>query len=345
MNNMMQTASSRGAEGAVAISLMRLLRPHVGLAMTPFMTIKDALKGVPAMTYLRILMCAAVIAAGTPTDAAALGLAARFGEVVVENAQIGQTYNLREVLKLPFGIENRSNAEVEVVVEFEIPNEKTLNEEYIAIPDPNWLRALPARMKIGPRSQGFFDLLLSIPDDPTLNGKHIQANVVAKTVGTGLFGVGIENKLRFSIGPGPETLQEEKRQKAMAKLDFDVSPQALYLSDVPVGTRFDAKAEQNKSVRIANYSTDPLAIRLTSEAWDARLSKPADYEAIPDPSWLSFKKSEQEIPGEEIEVFELILTVPDDPKYRGKKYAALIRTGLTTGFWLDAPVRVYFTTK
>lgn len=334
MNRKIHTESSRGAEGAVAISFMRFLLP-----------IKDALKGDTPMTFIRLILCAAVLAAGATTNAFALGLAARFGEVVVENARIGQTYNLRETLKLPFGIENKSNVEVEVVIDFEIPNEKVLAKEYVAIPDPGWLRALPARMKIGPRSQGFFDLLLTIPDDPSLNGKHFQGHIIARTVGTGLLAVAIENRLRFSVGPGPETLAEEMRSKAMSKLDFDVSPQSFYLTDVPVGKPFDARKEQNKGIRVANYSMDPLPIKLSSEKWDMRLSKPNDYEPIPDPSWITFRKSEQEIGAEEIAVFQPIITVPDDPQYRGKKYAALIKTGLTTGFWLDAPVRVYFTTK
>lgn len=274
-----------------------------------------------------------------------LGLAARFGEVVVENAEIGRTYNLRETLKLPFGIENRGIGEVEVVVEFEPPAKNHVKEGYEAIPDPTWLRALPDRLKIGPKSQGFFDLLLTIPDDPALNGRHFHAIVKARTIGTGLLGVAIENNLRFSVGPGPESLKEEKRQKAMAKLDFDVSPQTIYVTDVPLGKAFDTKAEQNKVIRVANYASDPLPIKLTSEEWNQKLYMPAGYEPIPDPSWVKFKTSEQKIEPEQIGSFQFVIQIPDEPAYRGKKFAALIRTGLSTGFWLDAPVTVFISTK
>ncbi len=274
-----------------------------------------------------------------------LGLAARFGDVIVENAEIGKTYNLREALRIPFGIENRSTAEVEVVVEIEPPDKRHVNAPYEAIPDPTWVSVLPPRMKIGAKAQGFFDLFLTIPNDPSLNGRHFTAIIKARTEGTGLLGVAIENKLRFSIGPGPESLKEEKRQKAMAKLDFDVSPQALYLVDVPIGQKFDAKKEQNKSIRVANYSADMLSVKLSTADWQPQLTLPAGYEPIPDTSWVSFKKDHEDIEGEQIAVFQPVIQIPNDPKYKGKKFAALIRTGLSTGFWLDAPVRLYIAVK
>lgn len=295
---------------------------------------------------IRSIACLIALAIVGEQPGWSMGLAARFGEIVVENAEIGRTYNLRETLKIPLGIENRSEGPIEVEVIFLQPPEKLLNQNYEVIPDPNWLRALPDRMVIGPNAQGFFDLLLTIPNDPSLNGRHFQATVKARTSGnTGLFGLAIENKLRFSIGPGPEALKEEKRQKAMAQLDFDVSPKSLYVMEVEAGKKTDVKKSQNKVIRVANYSPDPLPIQLTSVEWDKRMYLPAGYEPIPDPSWISFKSSSKDIKGEEIAVFEMVVLVPDDEKYKGKKFAGLVRTGLSTGFWLDAPVSVFINVK
>lgn len=293
----------------------------------------------------RVFSSLLVLSIAFPTQGWALGLAARFGEVVVENAQIGKTYNLRETLKIPVGIENRSTGEVEVVVEFEPPVPTAVRKGYEAIPDPTWLKALPENLRIGPKSQGFFDLLLTIPDDEKLNGRHFHAVVKARTINTGLMGVAIENSLRFSVGPGPDALKEEKRQKAMSRLDFDVSPKTIYVTDVPVGTKFDVKQNQNKVIRIANYAVDPLSVQLTSEEWNMKIYKPEGYEPIPDPKWIKFKVTEQKIESEQIGTFPFVIEIPNKPEYRGKSYAALIRTGLTTGFWLDAPVTVFISTK
>ena len=290
----------------------------------------------------RIIAATMMITSLIPASPAhAIGLAARFGDVVVENAEIGKTYNLREAARVPFGVENRGKVPVDVTVQFEAPNLKTIISPYEAIPDPTWLKSFPERVTIGPKSIGYFDLLLNIPNDPSLNGRHFQAIVKARTVDTGLLGLAVENRLRFSIGPGPETLEEEKRLKAMAQLDFNVSPQTIYITDVPIGKVFDVKEEQKKVIRVSNYSMDPLPIKLSSELWDTRLYKPGDYEPIPDPSWIVIKTAEKKIGPEEIESFSFKIKIPNEEQYRGKKFAAIIKTGLDTGFWLDAPVKIF----
>jgi hypothetical protein len=131
----------------------------------------------------------------------------------------------------------------------------------------------------------------------------------------------------------------------MAKLDFNVSPQNIYITDVPVGTKFDVKKEQNKAIRVANYATDPLSIRLKSDVWSPQIYKPEVYEAIPDPNWIKFKKDTLEINPEEIGSFTFTIEIPNEPQYKGKSFAGIIRSELTTGFWLDAPVKVFITTK
>lgn len=291
---------------------------------------------------LKALALCALLAAPAAAD---IGLAARFGDVVLEGAAPGRVYNLREQLRLPFAIENRGDSETEITVEFLLPPKHGLAPGYEAVPDPGWFRAIPAKMTVAPKALGYFDLLLTIPDDPALTGKHYQAIIKARSSDNGLFGLAIENKIRFSIGPGPETLQAEKKKKAMQKLDFDVTPQALYLQAVPMGTLYDVKKEQKKSLRVANYDAEDLGLQFSSEPWDSRLLPPEGYAAVPDPGWLVFKSSMVVVEGEAIKQVGFFLNVPDKPEYKGKKYAALIKTGLTTGFWLDAPVKVYFETQ
>jgi hypothetical protein len=275
---------------------------------------------------------------------AKIGLAARFGDVILESAQPGRTYNLREAARVPFGVENTGDAQTEVVVEFEKPPKDRVAEGYEPIPDPSWLKALPDRMTLGPKAVGFFDLLLTIPDDPGLKGRHFQVTVKAKGAG-GLFGVAIENRVRISIGPGPESLKAEKKKKAMQQLDFDVTPRDLYLTGVPVGKAWDARKEAKKTIRVANYAADKLSVVLAVSAWDPRFQMPEGYEPIPDLGWLRLKSSTVTVAASEIGQASLIVTVPDKPEHRGKRWAAMVRSGLTTGFWLDAPVKVLIETE
>jgi hypothetical protein len=283
----------------------------------------------------------AVVPSGAEAD---IGLGARFGDVILEGAQTGRTYNLREAAHVPFGIENKGDAETEVVIDFSAPGQYGLAKDYEPIPDPSWFKSIPARMRIGPKSVGFFDLLLTIPDDPKLVGKHFQAVVKARMDGTELLAVAIENRVRISIGPGPDSLKAEKKKKAMQQLDFDVTPQSLFIGAVPLGKKFDVRKEQKKTIRVANYANDPLSIRLSVETWDTRTPLPEGYDAIPDAAWVQLKTATIVVAGAEIGQAFLTIEVPQEEKHKGRKWAAMIRAGLTEGFWLDAPVKLLIET-
>lgn len=278
---------------------------------------------------------------------AKVGLAARFGDVILEGAKPGRTYNLREAARVPFGVENRSDVEQEVLVEFERPRPATLSPGYEAASDLSWFKAVPERIKVAPRSLGFFDLLMTVPDDPGLAGKHLQVAVKVRTApgSGGMVGVAIENRLRVSIGPGPEAIKEEKKRKAMQQLDFDVSPQSLYLVGVPLGRPWDARKEARKSIRVANFAADPLTVTLKAEGWDSRVPLPQGYEPIPEPGWLTVRPSTVPVGPEEIASAGVVADIPDKPEHRGRRWAAVVRTGLATGFWLDAPVKVFVETE
>ncbi len=287
----------------------------------------------------------AFAALGPPSARAVIGIGARFGDVILEGLQPGNTYDLKELAHLPFGIQNYGDTDMEVTVEFHRPKKKSLAQNYEEIPDLSWIKANPDKMRIAPKGVGYFDLLLSVPDDPKLVGRHFQVEIEAVGAGMGLYGVATENRIRFSVGPGPETLQAEKKKKAMRQLDFDVTPHMLYLTEVPLGKPWDSRKEEHKTIRVANYARDPLDIQLSVAAWDANIPLPEGYAPIPDPSWIRLKTSTVSVAADEIGQGSLVLDIPDVPANRGKRWAVLIKTGLVGGFWLDAPVKVLVETK
>lgn len=284
-------------------------------------------------------------ALGPPAAEAVIGIGARFGDVILEGIQPGNTYDLKELAHLPFGIENRGDVDMDVAVEFERPKKQSLAENYEAIPDLSWIKANPEKMRIPPKGIGYFDLLLTVPDDPKLIGRHFQVEVDAVGTGMGLYGVATENRIRFSVGPGPESLQAEKKKKAMRQLDFDVTPHTLYLTDVPVGKAWDSRNEGHKTIRVANYARDPLDVQLSLAPWDASVSMPEGYGPIPDLSWIKLKSSTVSVAADAIGQGSFVLNVPDAPENRGRRWAVLVKTGLVGGFWLDAPVKVLVETK
>lgn len=274
-----------------------------------------------------------------------IGLALRFGDVILEDVKPNRIYDLRDVAHVPFGVENHGDADADIIVEFVRPPKNELSKDYEQIPDPSWFKAIPSKMRIGAHQIGYFDIVLNTPDDETNKGRHFQVTAIARTTGQGMFDVGVENKIRFSFGPGPDSIAAEKKKKAMQHLDFDVTPQDMYLTGVAPGTPFDAKKEAKKTIRVANYSSDPLAVKMTIEKWNPNIPLPEGYEPLPDLTWLKLKDPTIKVAGEAIGLASVIVNIPNDEKLKGRHFAALIRTGLTSGFWLDAPVKIYIETK
>ena len=287
----------------------------------------------------------ALAALGPPAAKGVVGIGARFGDVILEGIQPGNTYDLKELAHLPFGIQNYGDADMDVAVEFERPKKQSLAQNYEEIPDLSWIKANPEKIRIPSKGIGYFDLLLTVPDDPKLIGRHFQVQIEAVGTGVGLYGVASENRLRFSIGPGPESLKAEKKKKAMRQLDFDVTPHTLILTDVPVGKSWDSKKEARKTIRVANYARDPLDVLLSIEPWNQSVTMPEGYSPLPDLSWIKLKTSTVSVAADEIGQGSFVLNVPDEPKNRGQRWAVLVKTGLVGGFWLDAPVKVLVETK
>src|SRR4051794_38752563 len=110
---------------------------------------------------------------------AVIGLGMRFGDVILEGVQMGRTYDLREAAHVPFGVENKGDADADIVVEFRKPT-TGLAKDYEAVPDPTWMQALPAKMRIGAHSVGYFDLLLTVPVEEKYKGHHYQVMVIGR---------------------------------------------------------------------------------------------------------------------------------------------------------------------
>jgi hypothetical protein len=285
----------------------------------------------------RILaMATALLCAAAPVFAG-IGLMTRFADVVLENLKPG-SYNLRVLKNLPYVVTNPGDLRIDVVVEILAPN--SLMDGYEPIPDPNWIQILPNRFTLDPAQNHFSDIVLNIPDDPAYVGRHFQATIWAHTAGVGMVAAGMNSRLRFSIGTmGPDALQREKKKKAMLTLDFDLKPETLNVIDATVGGEFNLKTERRQSLKLTNRADDPLKVKLTSIKWDDSFTRPAGYEAAPDPAWLKLKPEVQTIKPLTIGEFVPTLKIPKDPALKGKKFVFLVKAEVVAE--KVTPVEVY----
>src|SRR5579885_572717 len=84
-----------------------------------------------AMT-LAVLAAAAMLGGSLPADAS--GLRTQFGEVVVRNLKIGQTYSLQKMINLPYRVTNTGEEPVDLTVDVIRLDTATLKDGYEALP-------------------------------------------------------------------------------------------------------------------------------------------------------------------------------------------------------------------
>lgn len=277
-----------------------------------------------------------------PEAQAGIGISTRFVDVVLENIEVGKIYNLRQLRNIPYTVKNRGSAAMEIAVEVVIPTKKEISNGYEGVVDPTWVRIVPNRIRVEAGAVGFAEMIIQVPDDQRYVGRHFQAKVIAKSVDTGMYVVQTESRLRFSTGSGPESLKEERKKMAMMSLDFDVTPDTLFLDGVKIGVKYDVKKETKKTVKVTNRAETPLKMKFTSVPYDsARFPIQGEYEPAPDPSWLKFKQPMKEFDPETIESLEPILEIPKDEIHYGKRYVFLVKTDIVMGVDLEVFNKIY----
>jgi hypothetical protein len=286
------------------------------------------------------LLVAAVTVAPIRAD---IGLGTQFTDAVLENLESGGVYNLRELRGIPYSVRNVGNAEVDVEIEVVLPKKDHLKENYEPIPDPGWIRLHPSKHRLPAGGMGFSDIVVSVPDDPQWNGRHFQADLWAHTVGTGVLATGVRSRLRFSVGPGPESLAAEKRRKAMVSLNFDIWPSAVYVMAAAAGKTYDVAREEGKAMTVTNRSNKSLELVLKTAKWnEAQDALPEGYEAA-DPAWLSFRPERVKIKPFRVQEVKFALNIPRE--HQGKKLAFVVQACLPVGTVVNASNRVFVTVK
>jgi len=267
---------------------------------------------------------------------AKLGIISKFFDTVLENLQPGSFYNLRALKGIAYIIKNASNEMIDVVVEVQRPANAA--EGYEPILDPSWVKIVPDRFKIRANENHFSDVILSIPDDPNLIGRHFHAKIWAHTAGRVGVSVGVRNRIRFSVGSrGPESLKREKRMKKMMSIDCSLDPPSQYVIGVKPGKEYDAKKEKNVSVKITNRASTSIKLELKCIKPSSRAAFPYGYEPA-DISWLTIKPKVIKVKPLRIKEAKFYINIPDEEENYGKKYAFFVYATVAD---TDIPLQVF----
>jgi len=259
------------------------------------------------------------------------GLSTSFGDVFIENLEIGETYSTKELINLPLRVKNDSPYEMDLKVEVMIPGKGDLKESFEPIPSPFWIRFERSTFTITPGGIAETDVFINIPKEEELRGKQFQVYLHSYTVPKPekplQISVGLASRLLFTIAE-----KEGVRRRGDEVGVFQVLPDDLFLIDVPLGKKVNVWEQFGKSLKVHNPNKTECQYQIESitlKEGDSPVRK--GFEETPDPKYLSFDNMTIKVPPRSSELILLYLTIPDKPENREKNFMFLVRVKQLTG--------------
>lgn len=272
------------------------------------------------------LALAMAVIALTSTPLAAGGLSTQLGEVVIQNLQISQSYNLRELANLQLIVTNTGKESVHLRMDILKPEERELRQEAAAVPDASWITLSRDTFSLGPMEPARADIIITIPDDSRYLGKKYQVIIWSHTVGNGstFMEVGLKSRIIFTT----DTIKadvEKMVTSSKANVNFTLQPEEIYLKQVPLGENYDVSDKAGHVLTITNHGDREQTFRLTSRLVEnSAATLTAEYDDAPDASYLQFSDSEFVLAPEESKIVKMYLTFPKKKEYSGRQYMFVV---------------------
>ncbi len=270
------------------------------------------------------------------------GLSTQLGEAVIENLQIGQTYNLQQLANLRLIVTNTSDYGVDLRMDILFPDSSELKKGAEPIPDTSWMKLSQNLFKLDPDEKATSDITISIPDDDQYLGKKYQVTVWSHTLGgkgTGMFlAYGLKSRIIFTTDT-VKAAKSEAVTSSDASTNFTLKPEEIFLDNVELGWIYDVEKKKGLVLTITNPSEHEQTFNLKSLTVGnsvATLTK--EYEDAPDASYLKFSDSSFVLPPKGTKTIKMYLKFPPEKEYSGKKYmfvihAFIVDQKVTTGVY------------
>ena len=255
------------------------------------------------------------------------GLSTPLGEVVIENLQIGQTYNLTKLAGIKLFVTNSSDQQVKLQVDILAPGPSELKHEAISIPDVSWVRVDQNQFDIEAQGTIATDIVMSIPYDRKYLGMKFQVMIWSHTMpgdeGGMYLAYGLKSRIIFSIDR--EVASETIGTIATGSARVEVSPTSIHASNIDPGQEIDLTEQTGEFVTVTNSGDETANCRLTSKTVSTSLVELTDnYEEAPSGSVLRFSDDQfQLLPGES-KMVRMYLELPEHCDCRGGNYMFII---------------------
>jgi hypothetical protein len=285
------------------------------------------------MKALRHRILAAVVAAilAAPVRAAeeqpSAGIRTDFGDIQIDNLGIGRTYTLRELAGVPLKITNSGTETINLLITVEVPDDTMITPirkrlGYRPVPSVDWVTLGQTQFIVPAGESAFTDVVIKIPDDPSLYGKKFQASIYSRTTGAAFLNLGVWSHLQFGITESPEKqaqIEKNRKRGFDQQVDYSLMPDKLIVEKAPIGRKFEVRKELRRSIMIANVGADPIQLAVNMvRIPDSPLTLQSGFEEGK-LEWLTVKTTTVTVPGAAFADTGLTMNLPNDRSLAGKK--------------------------
>jgi hypothetical protein len=259
-------------------------------------------------------------------DARALSLRSTRVEAFLGEVRPGGKLSYAKALDAPFGVENPGTEPATVDLSFESPPPQRLLDGYEPIPDPGWAKAAVLRHALDPGEKGLTEITVAVPKDRSLDGRQFQLELglTGRSPGGGL--LRLRTRLLLAVGDGDPPESPPLPPDGA----FEVSPREARLNGVPLGRHGPLIGPGFTGLKLANAGETPATVRVAAvRRWPEGMSSPAGTAAAPNPRWLQGGPPIR-VPAGTVRTAELSLTLPKEPRNRGKSWAFLLAVDVET---------------
>jgi hypothetical protein len=257
------------------------------------------------------------------------GLSTQLGEAVIENLQIGQTYNLRQLANLRLIVTNTSDYSVDLKMDVLYPDSSELKKGSEFIPDISWVKLSKNLFQLAPNENALSDIILTIPEDDKYLGKKYQVTIWSHTLGGSGGGMFLAYGLKTRIIFTTDTVKAAKSEaitSSDASVSFTLKPEEIFLDNVESGKIYDVEKQKGLVLKITNPGERERTFKLQSlTVGNSAATLTKEYEDAPNASYLNFSDSTFILAPQGTKTIKMYLNFPEKNEYSGKKYMFVIR--------------------
>jgi len=255
----------------------------------------------------------------------ALSLRSPAKEIKLDGLRVGKTYSADAFVRtLEFADTGKES--ISIASRFALPRDSELKDGYEPIPSLSWIRLKKPRVGLAPRQEARAELALKIPDKEGFSGGQYQAEWIMTARGPTGDAVELSSRILIDLDDSSDAAFEkaDPKKESPSEGSFMLLTKEAALDGVPLGISPRPLEKAEVALKILNTGGRDARIVLRVKRRVPDADVPPDFTVAPNPHFLRVGKPELRIGVEQIGIKKLRFEIPNEARYRGKKWVFLI---------------------